>query len=56
MTPVPVVAIQVVRRAVDEADLEIEVAVAVVVAPRGGARFHLGGEADCRRDVLEPWS
>ena len=54
MTAVAVVVIELVRRAVDEADVEIEVAVAVEVAPRGGTRFHVIGEADRGGDVLEP--
>src|SRR5712691_2167773 len=53
MASVAVVAIKLVRRAAGEADVEIDVAVAVVVAPRRRARFDAVGEADGRRHVLE---
>ena len=39
--------------AAGEADVEIEVAVAVEVAPRRGARLDVVGQADGRRDILE---
>ena len=54
MPPVAVIAIQLVWRTAYEADVEIEVTIAVEIAPRGGAGFHVVRQADGSRHILEP--
>ena len=53
VTPVAIVAIELVRRPVDEAEVEIDVTVGVEIAPRGSAGFHVVGQANGGRDILE---
>ena len=53
MASVAVVSIQLVGDAAGKPDVQIEVAVAVEVAPRRRARLDRVREADCRRHVLE---
>src|SRR5262249_12567997 len=51
---VAVIAIELVRRPVDEPDVQVELASAIEVAPGGGGCLDVGGEADGRSDVDEP--
>jgi len=53
MPAATVVAIELVRRAVDEADVDVEIAVGIEIAPRRGSRLDVVGEADGGGDVDE---